>query len=229
MGWMQRTSDRSARRRRVARVARPLGYFFFVLGGTLLAGSFYGAAWRIAPRAEAPLTSLCSFAMDGRGRIYCGTGLYQRVQVYEADGTYVGGWFVDAASGGSFLLAVSAEGNIQVVTSNGRYLEEYSPEGEFISRRKLGILEYEEFPRSKKIALPDRAGCFLVLDTSVFSPGVKRRCASGEVRWVVRNPLRLWPLSAPFPALAYVFISIVLFRIAGVKLSRWERSLPGLD
>lgn len=219
---------RSPVRNRVSGIMRWLGWFFFLVGVTTSMGVMYGIAWRVAPRAEAPLTTISSFAVDADGRIYCGTSNYQRVQVYEPDGTYVRGWFV-GAGGGDFSVAISAAGTVEVATARGRFLEEYSPDAVLLSRRRLGILEEEEFPHPKRIPVPGRPACSLILVSSVFHPGVKRECQSGEEEWIVRNPLRLWPLSAPFPALAYVLVGLVLLRISGERLIQWEPKLPGLE
>lgn len=201
------------------KIARSLGHVLGVIGFVLFMGSICGGAWRMIARAEEPLMTLGSITRDANGRIYCGMFFYQRVQVYEADGTYVGGWFVGAA-GGHFSLAVSGTGIVQVAIARGDFLEEYTKEGRLLSRRKLDRLEYEEFPCSTKIALPGQPGCFLVPNRSLLFPGVKRRCGPGNETWVVRNSPWLWPLSAPFPAFGYLLIGIGLVYLSGVKLSR---------
>lgn len=48
---------------------------------------------------ETPLSALKGIAVDAEENIYCGVGYYSGVQVYNSEGDYIRGKFVDSTGG----------------------------------------------------------------------------------------------------------------------------------
>jgi len=68
-----------------------------------------------------------------------------RIQVYDANWTFVTGWHVDA-NGGTFKLLAPAEGRIEVITARGRWHYVFAMNGTLISKNCYDPRSYDSFP-----------------------------------------------------------------------------------
>jgi hypothetical protein len=69
-----------------------------------------------------------------------------RIQVYDANWSFVTGWHVDAG-GGTFKLLAPAGGRIEVITARGRWHYVFALDGTLISKNSYEPKSYDSFPR----------------------------------------------------------------------------------
>jgi len=69
-----------------------------------------------------------------------------RVQVYDANWSYLTGWHVDAG-GGIFKLLPRLDGNIDVITARGQLHYVFAVDGQLISKETYEPLSFDSFPQ----------------------------------------------------------------------------------
>lgn len=70
-----------------------------------------------------------------------------RVQVYDANWSFVTGWHVDAGAG-TFKLVVPAEGRIEVITARGEWHYVFDLDGRLIAKDTYQPKSYSDFPEN---------------------------------------------------------------------------------
>jgi len=182
------------------------------------AGMFFISQW-IPSSIPLPLGQLESVAVDSRGRVYCASAFYHRIQVYSPDGEYLRGWPVSGVR--NYDIRVNQEDELEVLVY-GETVYRYSSEGE--------LLEARTFPRDFEPD-PDKANRSYAqcvdADGRVYSvrlgliyPHVTRRDKDGSGTTVVAPPRLGWFIMGPLPAFAYCFIGAALYWIGKGLLRR---------
>ena len=69
---------------------------FIIIGYIGWFSPFLGAAFF---KNEFPIGHCLGFAVDSQGRIYTGSGFYNRVQIYNSEGRYLRGWPIGTSFG----------------------------------------------------------------------------------------------------------------------------------
>jgi hypothetical protein len=185
---------------------------FIVLGlgscGASLAATVLGS--QLPSALELPLGSISGFTVDEDGRIYCAVDVYGRLQQYAADGGFLKGIHIPAAAG-TFEVAWEHEGRrVIVATARNRMVYKLSGDLEFVSRARNNGELYVEM-KAQGDAPVTRAGAVYTLSNSLLVyPHIVRTDPDGSVHTIVRTPLHLWVVMAPFPALFYLLIGIAL-------------------
>lgn len=82
-------------------------------------------------------------AVDSSGNSILGLASSGRVQVYDRDGHFLRGWFVDA-SGGVFKLQVTASDHIEVFTARGRSRLIYNLQGTLLEESTYAPKSYDD-------------------------------------------------------------------------------------
>jgi hypothetical protein len=70
-----------------------------------------------------------------------------RIQIYDADWTFVTGWHVDA-NGGTFKLLAPSGHRIEVITARGRWHYVFAMDGTLISKNCYEPKSYDSFPNA---------------------------------------------------------------------------------
>jgi hypothetical protein len=109
-----------------------------------------------------------------------------RIQVYDANWTFVTGWHVDAA-GGTFKLLAPAEGHIAVITARGQWQYVFDMDGRLISKNSYRPESYGSFPEE---------GVSVVVPTAPWL-------------WVFSNPVISWAVGATG------MVMLIVIRLAG--------------
>jgi hypothetical protein len=161
----------------------------------------------LAPTFELPLGDVPSIAVDDTGLIYCAAAPYARVQVYDGDGAFVRGMYVDAG-GGTFAVAVGPDGLIHAATSRTELHYVFDRQGRMVART-LDPEYYGRITRSKS-PVYDRAGNRYEIWPGVLWPRVLRISPSGHRQTVVTTPILLWFVMAPLPAWLFAAVGMIL-------------------
>jgi hypothetical protein len=107
------------------------------------------AAWGVLswlePTFEWPIWSTGGAMVDSLGRSYVPLTNAGRIQVYDATGTFLHGWFVPA-HGGDFHLHLTDGDTVNVYTARGSAHLVYTGDGELISESRYSEGSYGELP-----------------------------------------------------------------------------------
>lgn len=171
-------------------------------------------AW-ISSNTQLPLGDLQSVALDSQGRIYCGLGFYSRIQVYDNQGRFLRGWWVDA--GGGMLRFHVAEGDrLEVEAVRRDRVFTFDPNGHLIESNQETETQREVFDRRDQLAAADARGRTFAIRNRLFWPHVVREDQAGQTT-VVSTPWYLWPIMGPFPAWIFCAVGIVTLGITAVR------------
>ncbi|MHC4713418.1 MAG: NHL repeat-containing protein [Planctomycetota bacterium] len=192
-------------------VLRTVAVILVLLGSAGWFGGFFAHSLEpdyVDRNTQLPLGWLEGVAVDNHGRIYCGLQFYSRIQVYDADGRFLRGWFLDAA-GGVFRLRISKSGQLEVATVRNDMLYTYNADGELVEKRTQAGHLYGEFGAESEYLATGPDGAEYRAKGFPW-PRIVKRDASGASHTVVSVPIHLWFMMGPLPAWGFSAIGIVL-------------------
>jgi hypothetical protein len=156
---------------------------------------------------------------DKEGRIYVGVGFYNRVQVYDDDGDYLFGFFIDC-HGGAFVLEVDSDDRLHVFTARGSMHHVYDRRGNLVKTTKdLPRDVYKRHARSRHRRF-DAAGRRYAIRRPLWDPTIERVMPSGRVLLRIRTPFWLFPCIFPVPCFAVCLIGSVAHECAKRRRER---------
>ncbi len=104
-----------------------------------------------------------------------------RIQVYDANWSFVTGWHVDAG-GGTFKVLAPAEGHVDVITARGQWHYVFDMEGRLISKDSYQPDSYASFPEEGESVVVPTAPWLWIFS----SPGISWAVAmTGMVMLVI--------------------------------------------
>ena len=207
------------------KMLRRLAAVLLVLGLIGWFGAFLCCFWlsRVAPAdVEFPLAELKAVALDSRGRIYCATMAYARVQVYDQVGRFQRGWYVDAA-GGVFAIWSDRKDHIHVMTARNDTHYVFATDGRLLRRERIADPHFTK--RSARVR--DSSGTTYEVRRPSIWPQVVKIDPSGNESVIVSPRLDLWWVSGPFPAWIFVAAGILLFGAADKLVRPGSREESG--
>ena len=171
---------------------------------------------------EFPLGDLEGIAVDSEGNIYCGVQFYSRVQVYDPEGKFLYGKFIDSA-GGSFRIRINKDDCLEVATvrnaklyrfdKNGNLVREWSDVGYYFSDfGKAGETRYYDQSENVKYFARDYW----------FYAHVVKKDSTGQETIIIRTPFHKWLFQGPLPALMFAAIGTFVLNCGG-KHKRKQR------
>jgi len=151
--------------------------------------------------------------------IYCGSQVYERIQVYDKHGNFVRGFSTDVGKGSGFHFTFHVTNNELSIYVYGAFLKSerldrkivYSLDGSLLHATDVPSVEYAGYNVVNEAR--DSHGNNYIFKGFLFPRVIKD---SGQNRSVViGTPFYFWPFQAPFPAFAFFFIPLLYF--AGFK------------
>ena len=192
---------------RLARWMRRLGIALTLCGAV----GWFGAVLKCAGlfdlpgNIEVPLGDLEGIAVDADGNIYCGTPFWQRVQVYDQEGSFIRGWSVDAG-GGMFRIRTDKDGYIHAATARGGMHYTYRPDGTLVSEAEepelLGTFQAYSI-------VADDGSRYDICSPNLF-PNIVKTDENGQSRRVVGPRWHLWLIQGPFPAFILFAVGVLM-------------------
>jgi hypothetical protein len=200
---------------RLFRIVGGIGKALFFVGPALAIGGCLWSRFSAPEQApvEFPLGEVHDVATDSRGRIYVAEGFYARVQRYSPGGEFELGWSVP--TGGVFALRTTPDDHVQVATARANKLLTYNADGQLVSATTHDGKMSQEFASETETTgdyAVRRGLCPHVVDMR-----------TGQT--VISTP---WPkrlVAAPFPALGYTGLGLLLFGVSEL-LRRRRRAVP---
>ena len=169
---------------------------------------------------EFPLGDVDGIALDADGRIYLAVPVYQRVQVYDNEGTFLRSWFVESA-GGEYDIWTD-ENILHVLVSRTDMHLAMSSEGEILA--SSAVSSFDEWrtlhEKANKKKHKDTRGNIYSLEESWWLPRVVRTEPEGGITVLISDPFHRWLIGAPFPAWLVALwggLMIVIIRVAKLR------------
>jgi hypothetical protein len=197
------------RGQRVVYIAR----FFLIIGaiGWLVPWTGLTSSTRI----ELPNSERQGLFIDKDGNIFCGSSSYQRIQMYDADGDFIRGFNTHVGKGRGSYFSFTIEDNklnirlyrslVQKAGALDRLII-YDLDGTLISTD-----DYQSPPNSKHYVENSRTDAkgnhysFI----GILFPRVVMISKDDDTSIVIRSPAWLWFFQAPFPAVAFIVLSLI--------------------
>lgn len=191
-----------------------------LLGAIGCIGWFAGAVtglgfeFRFLDLFELPLGYLRGITVDSEGNIYCGLQFYSRIQVYDAEGKFIYGKFIDCA-GGAFRIRINENDQLEVATVRNDELYVFEKDGTLVNELSgSGRYYFDIFGETGETRYHDkRQNTTYVKRLSLLGSYIVKENPSGEKRVIITTPFHKWLFMGPFPAWFFVMIAggVVVF------------------
>ena len=191
--------------RAIAALLMAIGFVDF------LAGVVIGNFVKTPDGFELPLGDLKGIAVDSDGNIYCGTQYYSRVQVYDSEGHYIRGTFVDSA-GGAFRIRINQNDELEVATARNDKLYRFGKDGTLVNELSDVHHYYGEFGEMGETQCYDgRQNTTYRIRWSPLGSYIDKKGVSGKTKVIVRIPFYKWLFQGPYPAWCFAMAGAPLY------------------
>jgi hypothetical protein len=190
-----------------------LGVAGLVLGGVA------GAQLRRATPFGPPLVSPSGLAVDREGRVYAGTDV-DRIHVYDIDGRFLRGWYLDSEAG-PVRLRIDAADHIEVATARSGRLHVFDRDGQLV-RTQPDSAAFQRFGATQERVAEGAGGTRVVLEDGAL---IRTAPTPRQVLAPAVSPPLTWFAAAPLPALTVLLMSSVIALLVGLVLSLGRRGL----
>jgi len=186
-----------------------MGLLVWFLGGSFALLSAFGVRMVIEYNIF-PLHDINGIVIDSKGRIYCESSFWGRLQVYSSSGEFMRGWF-SGSSGGACQIELDDDDLIHVYTARGGNHYVYDEMGKLICKTKLKETEFYKYKKDTSEKLDHLGNRFQVRSRYLF-PKIVRINSSGDIDLVIGNPLYL-KLFEPISVVISVVIALILLSL----------------
>ena len=173
-----------------------LGAVLCVLG--FMAGFFFAGFAAHFPNVQLanicfPLSHPCAVAVGTRGEIVVASGFYGRIQYYDADGTFLHGFFYDG-DGGAIRLRFNERGKLVALLSRLREIHTFTAAG-LVLERKHTDLPTHDWP--DPFHAQDKNGRVYLLRNTELSPRLDVEGPKNSVKTLLTNSWFVAPFAGP--------------------------------
>lgn len=142
-------------------------------------------------------------AIDNQERLYCISSDYSRLQVFDTEGRFLRGWFVNTGPS-DYRLLVDKDGNVIVAKRTRRNKKTfYSYKGELLDKVEISNID-KEFDQDRPAEVKDQYGNIYKLTSRTK---VTKISAQGEETVLLKDTFSLWLLR---PGVAFFSLMILL-------------------
>lgn len=177
-----------------------------------------------------PLGDLGGIAVDDEGNVYLASIAYERIQVYNSQGEFSKGYFVE--SGGGLFDIWIEDNHLHAVISRGYRYHVFDLNGKLIRRTKIGSHdEYEKLlKKAAGLEIQDAFGNTYAIQSAERFPKVVKISPNGEQSVLINNPWYLCLLQNAQPVfslgIAGLLMTIILVGIIKLKVDFRKFSTP---
>jgi len=194
-------------------VIRIVAALFLAIGFIgFLAGAITGLGFdfRNLDSFELPLGDLKGIAVDSEGNIYCGLQFYSRVQVYDNEGKFIYGKFINSA-GGAFRIRINEDDQLEVATARNDKLYLFEKNGTLVNELSDVGHYFHDFGKTGEARYHDkRQNTTYFRRASLLGSYIAKRDSSGEEKVLVRTPFHKWLFMGPLPAWLFIVVGVVM-------------------
>ena len=179
--------------------------------------------YKVIPNSfEMPLGDLEEIAVDSDGNIYCSSQFYSRVQVYDTQGKFLHGIFIN--TGGTFWIRINSNDQLEVAIARGDKLIRFDKNGKLLnsSSRVPNYLDgfdkkSERYCYDEERDITYQIEPILLPSISLFGSHVIKKDSSGKETVIIKTPFLKWLFMGPFPAIFFGAFGGISFFIADKK------------
>ncbi|MHC4242355.1 MAG: hypothetical protein ACYSU4_08130 [Planctomycetota bacterium] len=159
---------------------------------------------------ELPLGALEGISVDSEGNIYCGLQFYSRIQVYDADGNFIYGKFIDSA-GGSFRIRINQNDQLEVATARNDKFYIFARDGSLVKELSDVGHYFQVFGESNENGFHNKKLKVIYFRRyDLFGPYIVKKDSSGEEKVIIKTPFHKWLFKGPLPAWLFIMIGGVM-------------------
>ncbi len=158
-----------------------------------------------------PISDPQGFAVDSKGNIYLAISHYPRVQVYNKEGDFQRGWFINAG-GGAFDLWIEEGDMLHVCTARTDLHLIYNQEGCLLKSTSIKSFD-QDVSLFKKAGGLDELNAFgytYLISSPNWSPKVVKTNVKGEQTTIIQDPFCYWIFRKMFPLMLIVLAGIIM-------------------
>lgn len=158
-------------------------------------------------KAQFPFFCIDDIAVDSQGRLYCSSEDYSRLQVFDTEGKFLRGWFVNNRPL-PYQLYIDQDDNVIVASKSRNEKTFYNSNGELLRRVKITNFN-KEFPSpyEKPEQVEDALGnIYKRTPTEVI-----KHSPQGEETILLKDTFPLWLLRA-----SHSFVFLIIFFLISI-------------
>ncbi len=154
-------------------------------------------------KVQFPLTNISGITIDSVGRMYLAIQAYGRIQVYDSEGNFIKGWFVDTEGGRLGVWIEEDDDLLHVCTRvTGRH-DVFDPNGQLLERHEITSPDENVrlFEKADGLEEQDNFGNTYIIKNPKWSPHVTKTTPTGRqivlvkdsyYFWLMRSPMGVW-------------------------------------
>ncbi len=162
---------------------------------------------KISSALRLPNSGFDHIAVDSQDRIYCYSLFYRRMQLFDKNGQFLRGWFVDIP-GGSYNMVTDDKDNLAIASLVSKTKYFFDSYGKLIKKTYFDDY-YAEFGSTWKNEPKDKLGNVYKKQTAVLFPKVVKITPEGKEIILIKEPFSLWLIRMPFPGFVFMFASFL--------------------
>ncbi|MFB0555514.1 MAG: ankyrin repeat domain-containing protein [Phycisphaerae bacterium] len=203
----------NAKIRYVIRIVAALFLIIGVIGFLAGAVTGLGFEFRNLDSFELPLGCLEGIAVDSEGNIYCGLQFYSRIQVYDPEGKFIYGKFVNSA-GGAFRIRINKKDQLEVATARNDKLYVFEKDGALANELSDVGHNFSLFGETGEKRFHDKnKNTTYLIKWSPLGSYISKRYSSGEEKVIIKTPFHKWLFMGPLPAWLFALIGVVMLKL----------------
>jgi len=173
-----------------------------------------GFGFTIPDSFELPLGLLEGIAVDSDGSIYCGLQFYSRIQMYNSQGKFIYGKFIDSG-GRAFRIRINQKDQLEVATASTDKLYVFKKDGTLIREVSSAGHYFDVFGETGERRYHDKnKNVTYLIKWSPLGSYVAKEDLSGAEKIIIRTPFHKWVFMGPLPAFFFGVVGAVMFAFA---------------
>ena len=199
--------------------------FFGILG--FIGGGFLSSAgvlkW-IPASIEFPLAHIGGIDVNKNGNLFVVSSFYSRIQVYNPEGDFIRGWFLDGTGGGLLKIRINDNNKVEVAILRGRKIDIFDENGKLLESRKYDDHDadfFDSFEQKGKQLFDKPRKHYYDVEGLVF-PRVIQSGPDGEKK-IGKNAFYLFPFQGAFQGWATFVVGLLLIGLAEKKKKRKKK------
>ena len=196
---------------------------FIIAGLNWFGSSLISNLGIIQPNQELPLAHLEGIVVDQQNNIFLGNQFYGQIQMYDTEGNFQKGWFIDA-NGGSFRLRLNEQDNLEVATARTNLLYVFDLKDDNVS-----IIEnaeaYDDFGDKNESIYTFKDDTLYRISFPILWPQVIRMSPQNQSNVVISISPYSWFFTGVIPAMLFGLLGILFSSLA----YRYESKLCNQD
>ena len=157
----------------------------------------------VSSQIRFPLAHPEGLAVDSQGRVYCISSFYNRLQVFDANGSFVRGWFVNIPNSAHHLTIDPNTEHVRVAIQKTGVNFFFDIDGRLVGK-KIRKDYLDEFGAKSPIKAEGVLGNSYMIKHAFLFPRIVRRNPDGRESVIAKDPFGLWLVAMPLPGFAFL-------------------------